>query len=136
VHKVEKAYTPAFSVEKQMASSSAKYMAALGQLEQFAGTTSPDSALLTHLLTGVRVQPVGDLRDDEDDSGLLRLSFPGGHQIEVIAQHYFGLMVAESVQFEQLIAIPEPVDPELSHSPTQKRIRQLREYLRSTHDLD
>jgi hypothetical protein len=119
-----------------MASSSAKYMAALGQLEQFAGTTSPDAALLTHLLTGVRVEPVGDLLDDEDDSGLLRLTFPGGHQIEVIAQHYFGLMVAESVQFEQLIAIPEPVAHELAHSPTQKRIRQLREYLRGKHDLD
>jgi hypothetical protein len=65
--------------KKQMASLSAKYMAALGQLEQFAGTTSPDKALLTHLLTG---------------------------------------------------------QPEVSHSPTQKRIRELREYLRGRHDLD
>jgi hypothetical protein len=122
--------------KKQMASLSAKYMAALGQLEQFAGTTSPDKALLTHLLTGVRVEPVGDVLDEEDDTGLLRLTFPNGHQIEVIAQHYFGLMVAESVQFEQLIAIPDGGQPEVSHSPTQKRIRELREYLRGRHDLD
>jgi hypothetical protein len=119
-----------------MASSSAKYMAALGQLEQFAGTTSPDAALLTHLLTGVRVEPVGDVLDEEDDTGLLKLTFPSGHQIEVIAQHYFGLMVAESVQFEQLIAIPDESQPEFSRSPVQKRIRELREYLRSRHDLD
>ncbi len=119
-----------------MASLSAKYMQALGQLEQFAGTTSPDAALLTHLLTGVRVEPVGEFLDDEDDTGLLKLTFPGGHQIEVIAQHYFGLVVAESVQFEQLISLPDGDSSEISQTPVQKRIRELREYLRAKHDLD
>jgi hypothetical protein len=111
-------------------------MAALGQLEQFAGTTLPDQALLTHLLTGVRVRPCGDVLDENDDTGLLKLTFPGGHEIEVIAQHYFGLMVAESVQFEQLISLPDGGQPEVSPSPTQKRIRELRDYLRARHNLD
>lgn len=119
-----------------MASLSAKYMAALGQLEQFAGRTSPDAALLTHLLTGVRVEPVGDALDDQDDTGLLRLTFPGGNQVEVIAQHYFGLAVAESVQFEQLIALPDSEPPEISQTPVQRRIRELREYLREKHELE
>ena len=119
-----------------MASLSAKYMEALGQLEQFGGKTSPDAAVLTHLLTGVRVEPVGDVLDQEDDSGLLKLTYPGGHQIEVIAQHYFGLVVAESVQFEQLIALPDGDATEISQTPVQKRIRELREYLRGKHDLD
>ncbi len=119
-----------------MASLSAKYMEALGQLEQFAGRTSPDAPLLTHLLTGVRVEPVGDPLDSDDDSGLLKLTFPGGNQIEVIAQHYFGLVVAESVQFEQLISLPEGDQSEILQTPVQKRIRELREYLRGKHDLD
>lgn len=119
-----------------MASLSAKYMEALGQLEQFAGTTAPDAACLTHLLTGVRVEPVGDLLDDEDDTGLLKLTFPGGNQIEVIAQHYFGLVVAESVQFEQLISLPDGEQSGITQTPVQKRIRELREYLRTKHDLD
>jgi hypothetical protein len=46
------------------------------------------------------------------------------------------LAVAESVQFEQLIALPDSEPSEISQTPVQRRIRELREYLRAKHELD
>ncbi len=106
---------------------SQRYIAALGQLSQFSCVVGANEAL-THVLTGVQVAP--DTTDgDADDSGLLRLTFPGGHAIDVVAGSYFELQLAEGAAHD-LHAVGE------GSGEIHKRAAQLFEHLSRKHDLN
>lgn len=105
---------------------SQRYIAALAQLGQFHYVLG-DQSTLTHVLNGVQVT-ADSVADDSDDSGILRLTFSGGHSVQVIASHYFDLMLSENAAHEM-------------HSSGEgtgeihKRARHTWEHLAGKHDL-
>ena len=113
---------------------SARYINALRQLPQYLcnlDTAGP----LTNAISGVRVSPTGDLDDEQDESGILEVEFPGGHKIKVHAFAFFKIALKEGVEIEvstetQGLGIFEA---KLSH--LQRRISQLGEHLRNKHSL-
>lgn len=76
-----------------MPNMSQRYIAALAELSQFQCVVG-DTSNLTHALTGVQVAPEA-ARDSAEDVSLLKLTFPGGHSIDVIASLYLELQLAE-----------------------------------------
>jgi hypothetical protein len=77
---------------------SQRFVAALSQLSQFHYVLG-DKSTLIHILSGVQVTADSD-RQDSADSGILRLTFSGGHSVQVVASHYFELMLSEDAAHE------------------------------------
>ena len=106
---------------------SQRYIAALAQLSQFQCVVG-DKATLTHVLTGVQVAP-GTTDERVEDSSFLRLTFPGGHTIEVIASMYFELQLAEDAAHNMHAAGD-------GSGEIHKRALQSLEHLSRKHNLD
>ena len=78
---------------------SVRYINALRQLPQY--HCNVDSVgPLTHVSTGVRVSPTGDLHNEEGNIGTLGIEFPGGHKIEVHAFTVFKIALKEAAKIE------------------------------------
>ncbi|MEJ7747007.1 MAG: hypothetical protein WKF61_09705 [Luteimonas sp.] len=106
---------------------SQRYIAALAQLSQFQ-CVAGDKSTLTHVLTGVQVAP--ETADEQaEDASFLRLTFPGGHTIDVIARMYFELQLAEDAA-HGLHAVGE------GSGEIHKRAAQSWEHLSRKHNLD
>lgn len=113
---------------------SARYINALRQLEQFQYVL-PFDGPLTHMYSGVRVLPTGDLTDPDDDSGILQLVFPGGHTVEVIGSAYFEMMAKESAEIEVATKPGDLGIPERKMTPVQSRTAELVSHLSRKHGL-
>lgn len=113
---------------------SARYINALRQLEQFQYVL-PFDGPLTHMYSGVRVLPTGDLTDPEDDSELLQLVFPSGHSVEVIASAYLALMAKESAEIEVATKPDDLCIPERKMTHVQLRTADLLRHLSGKHGL-
>lgn len=113
---------------------SARYINALWKLEQFQSVL-PFSGHLTHMLSGVRVLPTGDLTDPNDDSGILQLVFPGGHTVDVVGAAYLELMAKESAEIEVATKPGELGIPDRKMSPVQSRTDFLVRYLSGKYGL-
>lgn len=114
---------------------SVRYINALRQLPQYhcnVATTGP----LTHVLTGVRVSPTGDLNDEADTIGILEVEFPWGHKINVHAFAFFQIALKEAAEIEISNSPSDFGIPEAKLTPVQKRISELSEHLRRKHSLD
>ncbi len=114
---------------------SARYINALRQLEQF-HYVLPFEGPLTHMYSGVRVLPTGDLTDPEDDSGILQLVFPGGHTIEVLGSVYLEGMVKESAEIEIATKPDDCGISERKMTPAQLRAADVVRHLRGKHRLE
>lgn len=113
---------------------SARYINALRQLPQFHLNINMHGPL-THALTGVRIVPLGDLTDEEDDEGLLQLVYPGGHSIEVVGSMYLDLALAEGAQLEVTTGPEDLGIPNRKRDFVQLRCAELGEHLRRKHSL-
>ena len=113
---------------------SSRYINALRQLPQYHCNTD-HAGPLTHVMTGVRVLPTGDLQDEEDDSGILEIVYPGGHRIEVVGQMFLEMAVAEGAQIEVATSPEELGIKERYLTPAQKRGAQMMEHLQRKHSL-
>lgn len=114
---------------------SARYIHALRQLPQFHFVLD-QSGTLTHMLTGVRVLPLGDLTDEADHSGFLQVVFPGGHAIEVHGFAYLECMAKEAAEIEITTKPGEFNIPEKKQSLVQWRTTELIRHLRGKHGLE
>lgn len=113
---------------------SARYINALRKLEQFQ-YVFPSDGPLTHMYSGVRVLPTGDLTDPNDDSGFLQLVFPSGHSIEVHGFAYLEGMAKESAEIE-VAAKPEEFGiSERKMTPVQSRTTFLVQHLSGKYGL-
>ena len=104
-----------------------RIISALQQLEHFMPghqSVSPDFA--ENVLTGARVGPVPDPFDEGE--GLLSITFPGGHAIQVIGRLYLHLQIIESARFE--------VDGSDVNLTVSQRVAQLSEHLRGKYHLN
>lgn len=114
---------------------SVRYIDALQQLPQY--ICNIDSASpLTHVMTGVRISPTGNLTDEEDTSGILEVEYPGGHKIQVYAFAFFEIALKEAAEIEISSAPGEFGISERKQTPVQLRIADLGEHLRRKHSLD
>jgi hypothetical protein len=113
---------------------SSRYINALRQLPQYQ-CNNDHTGPLTHVMTGVRVLPTGDLADEDDDSGLLEVVYPGGHRIEANAHSFFAMAVAEGAQLEIATGPDEFGIKERSQTPAQRRTAELLEHLQRKHCL-
>ncbi|VTU28494.1 hypothetical protein [Variovorax sp. PBL-E5] len=111
----------------------ARYINAMRQLPQYHNNLDHRGPLV-HIMTGVRVLPVGDLTDDDDDSGVLEVVYAGGHRAEVNGHAFYQMAVAEGARWE----VDSNVDdiPARKHDVYQQRIASLDEHLRQKHGLD
>ncbi|MDE1555345.1 MULTISPECIES: hypothetical protein [Comamonas] len=114
---------------------SARYINALRQLEQF-HSVLPFDGPLTHMYSGVRVLPTGDLTDPDDDSGILQLVFPGGHTVDVIGAAYLEMMAKESAEIEVATKPDDLGIPERKMTHVQLRTADLLRHLSGKHGLD
>lgn len=107
---------------------SQRYIAALSQLSQFHCVASTKETL-THVLSGVQV--AAETTDKQaEDAGKLRLTFSGGHSVEVIAKTYFELQLAEDAA-HNMHSVGEEGSGEIH-----KRAAQTWERLSREHNLD
>ncbi len=114
---------------------SVRYINALQQLPQF-HCAVPARESVTHVLTGVRISPLGDLRDADDTEGLLELEFPGGAKIQVIGSLYFQLALKEAAEIEISTSPSDFGIRESQYSHVQTRIADLAQHLNRKHALD
>jgi len=114
---------------------SVRYIDALQQLPQF-HCVVPASESVTHVLTGVRISPVGDLQNADDTSGLLEVEFLGGKKIQVIGALYLQLALKEAAEIEISTSPSDFGIRESKYSPVQLRIADLAEHLNRKHALD
>lgn len=114
---------------------SARYINALRQMPQY-HCNIDSSGPLTHVLTGVRVSPTGELHDEDDNVGILAVEFPGGHKIEVNAFSFFQIALKEAAEIEISTTPGDFGIPHGRQTPVQLRIAQLGEHLRGKHSLD
>lgn len=114
---------------------SVRYINALRQLPQY-HCNIDSSGPLTHALTGVRVSPIGDLHDEDDTVGILRVEFPGGHKIEVHAFAFFQIALKEAAEIDVSSAPGDFGIREGKQTPAQLHLAQLGEHLRRKHSLD
>jgi hypothetical protein len=112
---------------------SARYINAMRQLPQYHHTLDHRGPL-THIMTGVRVLPMGDLTDRDDDSGILEVVYPGGHRSQVIGHAFYQMALAEGARLE----VDSGVDdiPARRRDVYQDRIASLDEHLRRKHSLE
>ena len=110
----------------------ARYINAMRQLPQYYNNLDHRGPL-THVMTGIRVLPLGELTDEEDDNGVLEIIYPGGHRVEVNGHAFYHMALAEGVRWE--------VDSNVEDIPVRKRdvyqarIADLDEHLRRKHSL-
>lgn len=115
---------------------SARYINALRQLPQYHCNIETRSAALTHVMTGVRVLPTGDLQDPDDVSGILEIVYPGGHSIQVPGGMFLDLAVAEGARLE-VETTPEEFElHKRKWSLAQLRAADLKEHLVRKHGLE
>ncbi|MDQ0045401.1 hypothetical protein [Variovorax boronicumulans] len=124
-------YLDEINLEKAM-NLAARYIDAMRQLPQYFSNLDCRGPL-THVMTGVRVLPLGDLSDPEDDGGILEVIYPGGHRVEVNGYALYQMALAEGVRWE----IDSNVDdiPRRKRDVYQARIADLDEHLRRKHSL-
>lgn len=120
--------------ERNSMNTSSRYIRALRQLPQFIANADPH-AVLTHVLTGVRVLPIGLVEDPGDETELLQLVFPGGHTVEVVASAYLKLQIAEGARHEVETKPDEVGVPDRKLDIVQKRTREMEEHLLRKHGL-
>ncbi|MDH0747417.1 hypothetical protein N5D61_13800 [Pseudomonas sp. GD03842] len=114
---------------------SVRYINALRQLPQYHCCVDGFGPL-THVLTGVRVSPTGELHDMDDATGILAVEFPGGHRIEVEASAFFKIALKEAAEIE-ISTMPDDFGiREGAQTPVQLRIAHLDAHLRGKHSLD
>lgn len=113
---------------------SSRYINALRQLPQYVCNTD-NHGPLTHVMTGVRIVPTGDLLDASDDAGILKVVYPGGHSIEVIGKYLLDIAVKEAAEIEVTTAPDEFGIKESKYSHVQERTQNLLEHLSRKHDL-
>lgn len=114
---------------------SCRYVNALQQLPQFHYALDING-MLTHMYTGVRVLPTGELEDPDDDSGFLQLVFPGGHSIEVHGFAYLNGMAKEAAEIEVATKPGDLGIPAQNLSQVQVRTADLVRHLRGKHRLE
>lgn len=114
---------------------SARFINALRQLPQYAANVA-HSGPLTHVMTGVRVSPKGDLPDAMDTAGILEVEYPGGHRIDVNGYAFFTIALKEAVEIEISTSPDDFGISDRKLTPVQARIRDLGEHLRRKHSLD
>lgn len=114
---------------------SVRYVNALRQLPQYHCNVA-SSGPLTHVLTGVRISPTGDLNDQADTVGILEVEFPGGHKIEVHAFAFFQIALKEAAEIEVSTSPDDFGIREGKQTSVQLRIAHLSEHLRRKHSLD
>jgi len=114
---------------------SVRYINALRQLPQYHCNVA-SSGPLTHVLTGIRVSPTGDLNDQEDAVGILEIEFPGGHKIEVNGSAFFQIALKEAAEIEISSGPDDFGIREGKQTLVQRRISDLRDHLRRKHSLD
>lgn len=114
---------------------SSRYINALRQLPQYQ-CNNDHAGPLTHVMTGVRVLPTGDLADEDDDSGLLEVVYPGGHRIAANAHSFLAMAVAEGARIE-VETSPEDLGVKERHqTPAQRRTAELLQHLQRKHCLE
>lgn len=114
---------------------SARYIDAMRKLPQY-HCNNDHTGPLTHVMTGIRVLPTGDLADKDDVSGLLEVVYPGGHRIVANAYSFFSMAVAEGAEI-YAATMPDDVGiKERNQTPTQKHAAFLAAHLRNEHQLD
>lgn len=113
---------------------SARFIDALRELPQFICVIPPNGAL-TDVRTGMRVTPLGDLTDSEDDTDLLQLTYAGGHSVTVIAHLFLKLAIKDAAEIELACAPGEFGIKESKYTPAQARAQFLLEHLERTHRL-
>lgn len=114
---------------------STRYINALRQLAQY-NCNVDHTGPLTHVMTGVRVSPIGILHDADDASGILEVEYPGGHKIQVHAFAFFKIALKECAEIEISTAPRELGVPEGKINHVQQRIANLAAHLRGKHGLD
>lgn len=114
---------------------SVSYVDALRQLPQYhcnEGASGP----LTHMLTGARVSPTGDLADNEDTAGIIEIEFSGGHKIHAHGFAYFQMALKEAAEIEICTSPSDFGIREGKLTMVQRRVTDLGEHLRRKHSLD
>ena len=112
----------------------ARYINALRQLPQYHCNTD-HAGPLTHVMTGVRVIPTGDLMDEADDSGILQVIYPGGHHIDVLGHQFFEMALKEGSEIELTTRPDEFLIKESKQTMVQQRVQQLSAHLSGKHSL-
>ena len=109
---------------------SQRYLSALSQLSQFqCAVQDGNPATLTHALTGVQVSAeTGNGAPASENGGRLRLTFAGGHSIDVVAARYLELQLAEDAA-HRMHAVRE------GSGEIHRRAAQTWERLREEHNL-
>ncbi len=125
------AYLDSINLENAM-NLAARYINAMRQLPQYFSNLDHRGPL-THVMTGVRVVPLGELTDSDDDSGVVEVIYPGGHRVQASGHAFYQMALAEGVRWE--------IDSNVEDIPTRKRdvyqarIADLDEHLRRKHEL-
>lgn len=115
--------------------SASAYINALRQLPQYHCNVA-SSGPLTHVLTGVRLSPTGDLNDQEDMVGVLEVEFPDGRKIEVHASAFFQIALKEAAEIE-ISTVPDDFGiQDRNKTQVHKLISDLRDHLWRKHSLD
>ncbi|MFJ3483834.1 hypothetical protein ACIPL1_10700 [Pseudomonas sp. NPDC090202] len=114
---------------------SLRFINALRQLPQYAANTA-HSGPLTHVMTGARVLPKGDLTDEMDTAGILEIQYPGGHSIDVNGYAFFTIALKEAAEIEISTSPDDFGISDRKLTPVQARIRELGEHLRRKHSLE
>lgn len=113
---------------------SVRYVDALRQLPQYScnlASTGP----LTHVQTGARVLPVGDLADKTDTAGIIEIEFPGGHRIQAHGFAFLQMALKEAAEIE-ICTSPSAFDiREGQFTMVQRRVADLGEHLQRKHAL-
>ena len=109
-------------------SRSERIIQALQQLPQFLPhNPEGDAIYAAHVLTGVRVFPVPD--SEEEDHGLILLSFSRENELEVAGDLYLALQASEAAAHY----LHSPGD---GNGPIAKRAGELLEHLHGKYGLD
>ncbi|WP_440058135.1 hypothetical protein [Pseudomonas fragariae (ex Marin et al. 2024)] len=114
---------------------SVRYVEALRQLPQYHFSV-PVNGPITHVLTGARVSPVGDLADDEDHTGMIEIEFATGHKIQAHGFAFLQLALKEAAEIEICTSPADFGIREGQLTMVQRRIADLGAHLRRKHSLD
>lgn len=113
---------------------SSRYINALRQLPQYHCNIDHQGPL-THVMTGVRIVPTGDLLDEGDESGVLKVIYPGGHSIEAVGKYLLEIAAKEAAEIEITTAPDDFGIKESKFTAVQARTQDLLEHLTRKHSL-
>jgi hypothetical protein len=114
---------------------SVRYIDTLRRLPQY-HCNAASSVPLTHVLTGARVSPIGELADETDTRGLIEIEFCDGHKIQACGFAFLQIALKEAAETEVCASPSDFCILEGQPTMVQKRASDSGEHLRRKHSLD